>query len=675
MLASALGLGLLGSGCSEPSPPRLVPRLGCGVDDDLLNGLRVHARGDFPASSNSQLLFSGGEGALAWGDLEVEAVTVEGLFGQTVEAVGRTARLRDEGELPVYFAPVDGLCPVQSEGEVAPRWQVAASVGPMGDVVVVGGRDEEGRLLDEVLHLHDEEGRLSQLGGGLPLPSVGHSVHAIGERRFVVVGGATGSPDALDYLVVIDLNDERDPVGEPRSLSLELEDGPARAFHAAARLPGDRILVAGGCRSLNSEAECAVGDAAPSEGADPDELPIVHPNSLWVDPRGSSLEVTIGPDLSVPRYGAQLLVARDGVAFLVGGWDAAGDPVHIVERLRPDTNRFRRYGGDPRDDLPEDLAVVGAALHEGGFVVVVLADGRIHWLTEDERDEYRPWGGWCEGEGACFADLQSPAPAITRGAVTLPGERVLIDGLLLPIAGIGRSEADVVDLFASRPGEAPPPPLRVGALSLVLADKSVLMIGGHAPETGALANPVALRLRPALDGPDEEVPEVDRAAPGSLVARDPERAVLDGETLRLLALESSGGFFPRVRAHARGFRSTSFRFEVTVQVTSGGAVPHVVLEHGAVEGMSISLERDRIIGHFRDPQGRIQDVSCAGSGLDFSETQVLRVEVRPEAVELRQEGQVIAQCPVVGGARAWSVGIGAAGSGEVLVFGLRLTRV
>ncbi|MCH9682719.1 MAG: hypothetical protein K0V04_14890, partial [Deltaproteobacteria bacterium] len=148
---SSCVLALLGTGCDRAQPPRLVAQMGCGVDDELIGSLRVQARGDFPAGGGTQVLFSGGEEMLSWGDLPVEGVTVEGLFGQTVEAVGRTSRMREQGDMPVYFARVDGLCPVPADA--GPREVGALAVGPLGDVVVVGGRDAQGRLLDEVLTL------------------------------------------------------------------------------------------------------------------------------------------------------------------------------------------------------------------------------------------------------------------------------------------------------------------------------------------------------------------------------------------------------------------------------------------------------------------------------------------------------------------------------------------
>ncbi len=661
-------VGVIGGGCDAPDPPRVVAQLGCGLDDGSIGTLRVEARGDFPPGGGTQVLLSGGDQTLSWGDLPVDGVTVEGLFGQTVEAVGRTARLRDAGELPVYFAPVDGLCPV--EATAGPRHGGAIAVGSQGDVVMVGGRDADGRLLDDVLHLHDEQGVLAPLADGLPFPSTGQGLLALEDRRFLVIGGAGSNRTALDHTVFIDLQDETDPVGEPQTIAVSAEQGPARAYHTAIRRPDGRILVAGGCWRLTPDGECAL-DADPDEEA----LPSVLGTSLWIDVEPTTLNYRVGPDLVVPRYGAQMLVARDGVGFLVGGRDEAGMPVHVVERYRPDTTRFRPYGGNLRSEVSDDLPVVGAALQEGGVVLLAMGDGAIHWLSAAEREVYRPWSGWCDGSESCFADLSLSAPALTRGMMTLPGERLLADGVLLPVGGAGQGGADVFDPFVPGPGVATPPPRRVGSLPALLADGSVLLVGGHHPGTGALAEPLALRLRPPLDGPDERIPEVDRAAAGSLVARDPERVELEGETLRLLPTDEVDVFFPRVRAHARGFRSEAFLFEATIHVSSGEAVPHLVLEHGAVEGIAVTLGPQRVMGHERDPQARIFDFSCGPTGLDFSQPQVLRVEVRPQAIEFSQGGETVARCPGPGEGRLWSVGVGASGFGEVLVYDLRLTRL
>lgn len=657
-----LALCLGSSGCDEAPAPRLSATVGCELDTERIGTLRVEARGDFVPGAGTQVVFSGGDAELAWGDRMVAGVTVEGLFGQTVEAVGRTARLREAGDVPVYFAPVDAACAVP--GSVSPRTEVAAARGQLGDVVVVGGRDGDGRLLDDVLVLHDEIGTVSALQRGLPFPSVGQTIHAVGERRFLVLGGAGSNPTALDSGVFIDLDDPVDPIGDPQPLRTTTELATARAFASAVVRADGRILVAGGCAQLRPDATCAVGEALGDAG-----LP---QRALWIDVSGDRLDAEVGPDVAVPRFGASMLVARDDVVFVAGGRDVEGMPVHTVERLRPGATRFRPYGGDLRSELSDDLAVTGAGLLEGGVVVLVLADGRIHWLNETSRQQYRPWAQWCEPGSPCFADQSGAYPAARRGLAVLPGQRVLADGVVLPIGGLGRSGADVIDVFDAPGADADA--RRVDALPVALADGSVLLLGGHDPATGTPAVPMAARVRPDLDGPDERIPAVDRNAPGSMMARDLDRVTLEGDTLRLLPSGPADERMPTTRAHARAFRSASFRFEATVQVTTGEVVPHVVLEHGAVQAISVSLAADRVVAHLRSPQGSVQTVSCGATSVDWSVPVVLAVDVRPDAVELQADSERIAECPTGGEALAWSVGIGAAGSGQLVASSLRLRR-
>ncbi len=633
---------------------------GCGIEEGLVDNLLVKARGDFP-DGEAELRLSGGDQSLAWGDRPVVGVTVEGMFGQALEAVGRTSRMREQGELPVYFARVDGLC--QVDDQAAPRQDVAAAVDEEGDIIIVGGRGVQGSLRDDVLHLHDEEGALTELPGRLAAPLVGHSVHSLGDRRFLVFGGASSDAAVREQVVFIDLEDEVDPIEAPLPVPLADELGPARAFHAAGRDLTGRILVAGGCRRVTDEITCTLDDDDPHDG------PSVLDSSVWIETDGLELDFYAGPHMVVPRFGGTLMFAPDGVGYLAGGWDDAGFPVHVVERLRPGATRFRRYGGGLEQSIG-DASVVGATLLGGGIVVLIFDDGRIHWVTEQERDDPRPWGEWCEEGGPCFSNVSSS----DRGLFALPGERVVADGLLLPVLGVGLGGADVRDPFAVGPRTPTPPPRRVGSTPLLLADGSLMLLGGRHSDSGSLATPVALRLRPALDGPDEGIPDFDRSLAGSLIAHDPERVELEGETVRLLAAGDTDAKVPISRVHARGFRSASFRFEVTMQVISGDAVPHLVLEHGGVEAVSVALEPDRVQGHFRSPQGVEVSVSCASRGLDFSsQAQVLRFEVSPGSIVLSRGSQVVAQCPGLS-ERPWSVGIGASGGGDLLLSGLRLSR-
>lgn len=397
----------------------------------------------------------------------------------------------------------------------------------------------------------------------------------------------------------------------------------------------------------------------------------------------------------VPRYGATLRFARDGVAYLVGGRDEFGEPVYLVERLRPGSTRFRRYGGELTDPGDHRPAVVGATLLDGGIILQMLDDGRVLWLGDDGGDAAAPWSDWCE-ETPSVDPMRDPEPGpgpppgqnpaderlcfvhpgtTTRRITTLSGERVLLDDTVLPVLGVGMSSTAARDLFALGPGNPTPPPRRVGALSLPLADGSVLLLGGRHPDSGSLATPVALRYRPPLDGPDEGIPTFDSDLAGSLIVHDPERVTIDGETVVLVAAgeEEDARDFPATRAHARSFRSANFRFEVTMSV-SGDVVPHLVLEHGGVETVSVALHDDRVVSYFRDAQGVEVDISCASDGLDFVPApQVMRIDVSPSTILLRSGSETIAQCPGLS-SRPWSVGVGVSGSGSLFVSGLRLTR-
>ncbi|MEM9460359.1 MAG: hypothetical protein AAGF11_39675 [Myxococcota bacterium] len=677
----ALGLGLvLVGGCGGPQPPRLVALPGCGIGDGLIDNLRVKARGDFPDGSGTEVRLSDGEETLAWGDRLVAGVTVEGLFGQTlVEAVGRTARLRTEGDIPVYFARVDGVCPVEpAEGVVAPREGVAADVAAAGDVIIVGGRDAEGTILGEVLHLSDEGGALTPLPERLAVPVVGHSVHALADRRFLVFGGASGNRAVQRKAVIIDLADEAQPVFESIPVELDEQLGPGRTFHVGARDGSGRVLLVGGCRRITSELTCdlEMPEPGPDPSADPHTLlPSVLDTSLWVEPAGETLALTPGPSLVTSRYEAALRFARDGVAFLAGGRDDQGQPVHTVERYLPGEAGFSPYGGEPIEGI-EDLPVVGVALHEGGVVLLALADGRILLVTDQTSEgtsgTFEPWAGWCDEGARCVDEPIVAASAHGWSLVTLPGERVLANGTLLPVGGVGLRGADARALSDQGDGAVS---RRVGAVPLTLADGTVLLVGGRDARSDQLASPTTVRVRPALDGPDEGIPSIDSLEPGSLMSPTLAQVTLTEDSVQLMPRGSPTDNFPWVRVHARGFRSARFRFEVTVSWGSvGRSTPYLVLQHGAVETISVALGTDGIEAHTRDPRGQVANFSCSPMGLSFEQPVALRVDVSPDSIRLERGGEIIAQCPGFTGGRLWSVGLGAAGPGSVLLSDMRLTR-
>lgn len=656
--AAALSVGLaatLSTGCADPAEATIVALPGCGLEGEVLTGLRIRVRGDFPGGASEQLRAEDGRPRLDLDTAGADAITVEGLFGDAVSGVGRSARLREEGEIPVYFSGVDRLCAVPSP--VAFRQPDAMAVGPQGDVVVVGGRDLDGDYLDEVVHLRDEEGVPRVLAASLPVASAGQTVHAVDDRAFLVVGGSGSESASLDTMVRVELSEEGEAsVRAP--VRIELDAGSGRAHHAAVSLPDGRIFVTGGCAVTRSDGECEP------------TLASVLSTSLVIDGSVHPPSVRRGPDLPDPRYAGVLLVARDGLLIHVGGRNPDGEPLLHALATRAEGSSWESYGPSLAPELPVDVAIEGATLLEGGLIVVATSDGRLRWINVTSSGVVP---GWCDPttpDGPCFT---GPAPAGRRPLATLPGERVVADAWLVPVASLSQTGASAIDLSVPPPGSSvPPPSQRAGAIFAPLADGTLLLAGGREPSTQEPVLPLLLRLRPALDGPDERIPGVESLAPGSLIAHQPDRVDLEEGRLRLL----SAGIveeFPSVRAHVRGFRSAAFRFEVTLSAVD--AQPHLVLTHGALQAVSIRFGPDRVHGYQRAPSGVIQAVICGSAVPDFSSPQRLEAEVRPDSIVVAQGDTIVAQCPGPGEDVPLAVGLGASGSGTVNATGLRLTRI
>lgn len=660
--------------CAPEPDATLVAMPGCGLEDLELNALRVVPRGDFPSTEVPGLLLSGEDSVFEDLPDDVDAITVEGRFNEITEAVGRTARLDVDGDVPVYFAPPDQLCAVNSG--VSFLSVGGMGVGPLGDVLMAGGRTVDGQLSDALVHFRDIDGVATPLDVRLPDPSTALSVHSVGDRELVIVGGATDEPTALASVVLVDLSQgpQRAKVSEPIPISVPKRPEPGRAHHAAARLPGGRVMVIGGCSVTDA------GACDPMAGS-------VLDTGFAVVPTGDGVRFEPVAPLSEPRYDHDLLVARDGVAFAVGGRGVGGEPVRVLERLRPGHRAWESYGPPLSDELPPDVAIVGSALLEGGLLVLALSDDTMAWVSETGTDVLREW---CVADVPCFASAGSMLEVSRRSLVALPGERIVADAFLLPVALAGLTGTDALDLSAPRPGVfVPPPGQRIAAAVVQLDDGTVLFAGGRDPQTGDPEQPFLLRLRPALDGPDESIPDVAGLDAGAFVLHDvPTPAVLPTQpkTPRISldddALEIRSAFlpepFPVVWAHVRGFRSASFRLELTLEAS--GALPHVVLTQGAVAGASIRFDgaqggaSSRVHGARRDAQGRTIEFTCGLHSPDFDDAGALRIDVRPQGIEIRADGDIVGQCPGLGHTPL-AVGIGASGSGNLRIHDIRLTRI
>lgn len=611
---------------------------GCGVDQ-AFSGLRVRVLGDLAPGAGTELLLGPGEeGSIPEVPDRATGIAAEGLFGTTVTAVGRSYGIdaasaegridgygRNAPLLPIYFAVPDSLCPTPAQP--SPRESPSAA-GPEGDLLLAGGIDEQGALLDELVHLDLFTQELRTLDPSLPSPRRGHVVAALEGRRFVIVGGA--EPDAaLDAVVIADVS--TDSVDEVGSL---LVDGEPQALSdpAAASSPVDgRVLLAGGCAEVDSQARC--------EGA----LGV----ATWFDPRDRSTQRL--PDLAVPRHSAHALVAADGVAFVAGGFDVDGLALGSVERLVP--------GGawEVVHALPNGASAAGFTLLDGGLILLAEPSGTIHWWSE---------------AGSGSLDPTSRAPVLEpstapRPLATLPGERVLVDGWLFSPATAAVDPANERIELTAEP--------RFGARMLALLDGTVLYVGGERADAELVEAPL-WRLRPRLDGPDEWIPELTGPQTDAFVTNTPGRATVIVGGLRLDAVTGNVDALPPVRAHVRGFRSRSFRLELALEVDPS-AVAHVTLEQGAVATLALGLGEDGVVARWRGVDGSVDVLDCGSAEGEIGSPLVLEVDDQGRRARLSGPSGTLATCVLAWPSSAGlAVGFGVSGVGSARFFGLRLAR-
>ena len=647
-LGVAALLILAGAGaCAQPETVELVAIHGCGTEQEF-SGLRVRVIGDFPASAGTELLLGPGErGQIPALDQDAaRGVVVEGLFGTTVTAIGRSyaidpslARGRVPGVdgeaevLPIYFAAPDSACAVDSS--LAPRTEVGLAAGPAGDVLIAGGLAADGSIMTELVHVDLFADRVRSLADPLPSPRRGASVHDVGGRRFVVLGGIEPGGAALAERVVVDVGKAgRVFAGEPMRASGQ---PVALAHHASAIGPSGEVWVAGGCDAADPAGACVPESA--------------HARAYRLDLGPPEPSGAVLPELVVPRYAAELQVSPDGVAFVAGGVGADGLGLASVERLLP--------GGawELVHTLADDEPIAGFALLDGGLALLTDEQGAVHWWSE---------------AGSGTLDPTSRAPALEpfagpRSIVALPGERAFVDGWLFAPA------TAAIDPAVERRSTAADD--RTGAGMLVLADGSVLVVGGSAlASPDALASPPLLRLRPQLDGPDEWIPDLAGPATDAFVSCAPGSATVIVGGLQVDGQGPADAIAP-VEAHVRGFRSGALRLELEFEVDPG-AVAQLVFRQGAVATVAIALAEDGVVVRQRDPDGTVTTLDCAGGAGGVAEGSPIVVVLDEHAgsLALTADGLALAcalDWPSDAGA---SVGFGASGAGSARFYGQRLAR-
>jgi hypothetical protein len=631
------------TGCQPSETVELVALRGCGVDQEF-SGLRVRVVGDFSSSTKTELLLGPGErGQISTAELDVDRATgvvVEGLFGTTVTAVGRShgidpdlARGRvagvdgDAGVLPIYFAAPDSACEVASD--LSPRAGVAIAAGPSGDLLLAGGRAPT--LLDELVHVDLFGDRVRTLADRLPSPRWGASVHALTGRRFVVLGGATVGSVLAERVVV-------EVAGAGSVLAVEpLElagDPPGLAHHAAALGPDGAVWLVGGCDEVDDAGACVPASA--------------HARSyrLELEPHASELLAA----LERPRYAADLRVSPDGIAYVAGGIGVDGVGLPSLERLSS--------GGtwELVHSLPDERAIAGLAVLDGGLVVLSDHEGGVHWWSE---------------AGSGTLDPTSRAPALDpfvgpRPLLTLPGERVFVDGWLFAPG------TAAVDPALERHATAAIG--RSGAALVPLADASALIVGGW-EGASSLASPALLRLRPRLDGPDEWLPDLAGPATEAFVCNAPGHATVIVGGLQVEGQGPAEAIAP-VHAHVRGFRSGALRLEFEYEADPGVRA-QLVVGQGARAAVHVSLSPTAIVVRRREPSGAVEQLDCSvtGEGVAANTAIVVELDDQARSLALGVEGGPQLRCDLDWPSDAGvSVGFGASGPGSARFFRLRLAR-
>lgn len=644
-------VGVLPS-CVSESVATLEP-IRCGVDPSDLDGLHIETVGDFPPGEAISARV--GAGGVRLEDLapDVDAIVVEGLFGEQIEALGRTARLQDDGLISVFFAPPNYGCPVPFDGS---SYHVGAmTVLPNGVVVAVGGRSANGQFLDRIVVYGDTFTDAAIAGPHLARPAVGQTVVGIADDRALVIGGAGDGVASLETGQVIEVTEFGDVrVGDLVQL---FGAGEGRSHHGAVATGEGRVLVAGGCTST-IEGECVSSEES------------VLSSARWITPQADGLfDVSVAPPLLEPRYGHRLLEARDGVIFAVGGLGVDGTSRLSTEVLLPNSDVWARYGPSLEEVLVEGERIVGGTLLEGGTVVVGLSTGRLLWFDESNVQALE---GWCmEPSDPCWTPADS---MMNRHFATLPGQRVLVDHLILNPASIGDSGIDTIDLSEDLESMT----ARAGATSAVLADGTAVVMGGVG-EQGGLVDDWLARVRPHLDGPDETIPNLNTVEPGDFLLHEsdsdvPRIAIVGGSGLSL----DNAGLAERddqltTWALVRSFRSRQFRLQLYLEANRE-ARPRLVLSAGAIARYEIRFDADAVRYVERGADGELLVATCAQRELVFSGIgDAIEVDVAPEAIVITDSSGEVTRCPGIGDARV-SVGLGVVGDGTVRVSEMRLTR-
>ena len=295
----------------------------------------------------------------------------------------------------------------------------------------------------------------------------------------------------------------------------------------------------------------------------------------------------------------------------------------------------------------------------GAWSCSAIGAGGIHWWSE-----------------AGFGDLDPTSRAPALGPIVAASGRCSACPASGAWSTTGCSRPRPQPSIPRSSGSCSVSPRRTGAQLLALADGTVLVVGGRRSDAlTTLAAPTLLRLRPELDGPDEWIPDLAGPQTDAFVGNVPGRATVVVGGLQIDA-DGSSDPIASVHAHVRGFRSRGFRLEFEWE-SDPDTVAQVMLGHGAVSVVSVALLADEVVVRQRQPSGAVETLDCALAGVEVGAGVVVELDELGERLRVSTNSGPVAECSLAwaqGETPAVSVGFGAAGSGSLRLFGLRLAR-
>ncbi|MBP6631638.1 MAG: hypothetical protein KA297_19525 [Kofleriaceae bacterium] len=535
--------------------------------------------------------------------------------GGGIAAAGKSAPLdlRDPpDEVRIATAPIDGFCPVNQLG----RARRAPLLAALPDGALIVGGEGAGAAAE----VSAERYQLAT-GAFVPVTTpailrqgfVGAALTTMPDGQLVVTGGPHSA-----YVTF-------DPASAEFGLPVLFE---LRFFHAAVALDARRLLVAGGCGSVVA-GQCSAGSALRTTTV----LDLVT---------GEPID---GPALTLDRIGGAAYLERSEagreVVVVAGGVDLTGALVP-AERLDLATGQVTVVTG----------AVGVSAPLPGGTVLTALA----------------PTGAPPAPTAAVVVPGRSAAcvvrPTAARaGAVLVPLE----DGAVLALG----DPADQVERYQPQDGTwqrftpaGEPRALlgRVGAVRLV--DGTVLVVGGE--DEGGAPSRQAHLFRPRLLGPRAATatvtPLADDTAIG-LISTDPCLTPLEAGRYRILAAGAGVGAVALVG----GPLLQDGALSATVRVAAGGLA---VITHARADlriETVLRVGQPALVGRRR---ADVVEPLCTGgvvASLGAGEPLAVGASVRDGSLEVRVEGQVVAQCALAAEpAGVWGLGAVDAG-GDVAI--------